>query len=58
MLIIGLWIDKINTKRIDNIIKEKYVNFLEHVLSNEKDSKKLIKIFENNKFKIKRDIQN
>ena len=56
MSIIGLWIDQINTKRIDNIVKEKYVSFLEHVLSSEKDSKKLAKIFENNKFKIKRDL--
>ena len=54
MSIIGLWIDKINTKRIDNIVKEKYVSFLEHVLSSENDSQKLIKIFESNKFKIKR----
>lgn len=55
MAIIGFWIDKINTKKIDNIVKEKYVSFLEHVLSTEKDQKKLIKIFENNRFKIKRD---
>jgi two-component system OmpR family sensor kinase len=56
MSIIGLWIDQINTKRIDNIVKEKYVSFLEHVLSTENDPQKLIKIFENNKFKIKRDL--
>ena len=56
MSIIGLWIDKINTKRIDNIVKEKYVSFLEHVLSSENDSQKLIKIFESNKFKIKRNL--
>ncbi len=56
MSIIGLWIDKINTKRIDNIVKEKYVSFLEHVLSSENDPQKLIKIFENNKFKIKRNL--
>ena len=56
MSTIGLWIDKINTKRIDNIVKEKYVSFLEHVLSSENDSQKLIKIFESNKFKIKRNL--
>ena len=56
MSIIGLWIDKINTKRIDNIVKEKYVSFLEHVLSSENDSQKLIKIFVSNKFKIKRNL--
>ena len=56
MSIIGLWIDQINTKRIDNIVKEKYVSFFEHVLSTENDPQKLIKIFENNKFKIKRDL--
>ena len=55
MGIIGFWTDKINTSKIDNIIKEKYVNFLEHVLSTENDQEKLIKIFENNRFKIKRD---
>lgn len=55
MAFIGSWTDKINTKKVDNIIKEKYVDFFEHLLSNEKDPKKLVQAFEDNKFKIKKD---
>lgn len=55
MGIIGSWIDKINTKRIDNLVKEKYAKFVEQVVQTQKNPEILKDIFEQHKFKIKKD---
>ncbi len=55
MGIIGSWIDKINTKRIDNLVKEKYAKFMEQVVQTQKNPEILKDIFEQHKFKIKKD---
>ena len=34
MGVIGSWIDNINSKRIDNLIKEKYLTLLEDIFKN------------------------
>ena len=55
MGIIGSWIDKINTKRIDNLVKEKYAKFVEQVVQTHTNPKDLKEIFKQHKFKIKKD---
>ena len=34
MAIIGSWIDNINSKRMENLIKEKYITVIEEIISN------------------------
>jgi two-component system OmpR family sensor kinase len=34
MIIIGVWIDEINSKRIDDLIKEKYLKVSNEILEN------------------------
>lgn len=51
MSIIGLWIDKINTKRIDDLIKEKYLKISNELLLNIDNKSKLEELI--NKYKLK-----
>lgn len=55
MAIIGFWIDELNSRRIDNLVKDKYVKFVEHLLLSGENSKDLIKLFEEHKFKLRND---
>ena len=36
MTIIGLWVDNINSKRMDNLIKDKYLKVIEEVFRKSK----------------------
>lgn len=55
MAIIGSWIDKINTNKINNLVKDKYLKFVEHLVETEKDPKELLETFKYYKLKIKKD---
>lgn len=41
MIIIGIWTDNINSKRIDNLIKQKYVKVANEILQNFENKEKL-----------------
>ncbi len=55
MAIIGSWIDNINSKRMENLIKEKYIKVIEEILKNIENEKTLNEIFQKNELKIKKD---
>lgn len=55
MAIIGSWIDNINAKRMENLIKEKYIHVVEEIISNIENEKALNETFEKYQFKIKQD---
>ena len=55
MSIIGFWIDELNNRRIDNLVKDKYVKFLEHLIQTENNLEKLTEILENNDFDTEED---
>lgn len=44
MIIIGIWTDNINSKRIDNLIKQKYVKVANEILQNFENKEKIKKI--------------
>ncbi len=44
MSIIGFWMDNINSKRIDNLIKEKYAKISYELLDNINESDKIQEI--------------
>jgi two-component system OmpR family sensor kinase len=46
MSIIGLWIDNINTKRIDDLIKQKYLDIANEILLNIENQSKVKELFE------------
>lgn len=46
MAVIGSWIDTINSKRIDNLIKEKYIKVVDDILKNFENKKYINEIFE------------
>lgn len=50
MAIIGFWIDELNNRKMDNLVKDKYVKYLEHLIQTEKNPQKLTQILENNDF--------
>lgn len=55
MAIIGSWIDNINSKRMENLIKEKYIKVIDEILKNIENEKVLNEIFQKNELKIKKD---
>jgi len=55
MAIIGSWIDNINSKRMENLIKEKYIKVIDEILRNIENEKVLNEIFQKNELKIKKD---
>lgn len=52
MTIIGSWIDKINTNRIDSLVKEKYIKVVDDILKNFESKNLVEQIFERQKLKI------
>lgn len=53
MAIIGSWIDNINSKRMENLIKEKYITVIEEIISNIQNENSLNEIFSKYQFKTK-----
>ncbi|RYA23022.1 sensor histidine kinase [Malaciobacter halophilus] len=51
MVIIGIWTDNINSKRIDKLIKEKYVKVANNILENYDNKAKIDKILKNHNLK-------
>ncbi|SKB47172.1 ArsS family sensor histidine kinase [Malaciobacter marinus] len=51
MIIIGIWTDNINSKRIDKLIKEKYVKVANNILENYDNKAKIDKILKNHNLK-------
>ena len=56
MAVIGSWIDNINSKKLENLIKEKYINVIEEILDNIENEELLNKIIKTNKLKQKTNI--
>ena len=56
MAVIGSWIDNINSKKMENLIKEKYINVIEEILDNIENEELLNKIIKTNKLKQKTNI--
>lgn len=52
MAVIGSWIDTINSKRIDNLIKEKYIKVIDDILKNFENKKFINEIFAKQNLKI------
>ena len=51
MSIIGFWIDEINSKRVDNLVKEKYIKISNELFENIDNKNQLTKLF--NKYGLK-----
>uniref|UniRef100_UPI0040481DBD ArsS family sensor histidine kinase n=1 Tax=Aliarcobacter sp. TaxID=2321116 RepID=UPI0040481DBD len=45
MTIIGFWIDSINSKRVDNLVKEKYIKISNELFENIENKNQLTKLF-------------
>ena len=56
MAVIGSWIDNINSKKMENLIKEKYIHVIEEIIDNIENEELLNKIIETNKLKQKTNI--
>ena len=52
MGVIGSWIDNINSKRIDNLIKEKYLTLLEDIFKNIENKTYINNLFQKNHLKV------
>lgn len=52
MIIIGSWMDKINSKRIENLAKDKYINIVETIIKNIDNKNAIEDII--NKYKLKK----
>ncbi|MEJ5167683.1 MAG: hypothetical protein WHU93_00820, partial [Arcobacteraceae bacterium] len=48
MTVIGIWIDNINSKRIDDLIKDKYIKTLNEILLNIDNQDKITYIIHKN----------
>lgn len=51
MAIIGSWMDSINSKRIDNLVKEKYIKIVNNIFENIENRAKINEIIKTNKLK-------
>ncbi|WP_368029967.1 ArsS family sensor histidine kinase [Arcobacter sp. s6] len=51
MSIIGFWIDEINSKRVDNLVKEKYIKIANELFENIENKNQLTNLF--NKYELK-----
>ena len=49
MITIGSWIDNINSKRMDNLVKEKYLKVIEDIFRNIENKNYINTIFQRNK---------
>ena len=56
MAVIGSWIDNINSKKMENLIKEKYIHVIEEIIDNIENEELLNKIIKTNKLKQKTNI--
>lgn len=52
MTIIGLWVDNINSKRMDNLIKDKYLKIIENIFMNSENLDNIEQLFMKNHLKI------
>lgn len=57
MTIIGLWVDNINSKRMDNLIKDKYLKVIEEVFRNIENKNHINYLFHKNNLKIMKDFK-
>ena len=57
MTIIGLWVDNINSKRMDNLIKDKYLKVIEEVFRNIENKNHINYLFYKNNLKIMKDFK-
>ncbi len=48
MITIGSWIDNINSKRMDNLVKEKYLKVIEDIFRNIENKNYINTIFQRN----------
>lgn len=55
MIIIGIWTDNINSKRIDNLIKQKYVKVANEILQNFENKEKIKEILKKYNLKYLKD---
>lgn len=56
MAVIGSWIDNINSKKLENLIKEKYINVIEDLIDNIENEVIVDKIIKTNRLKPKTNI--
>ena len=56
MAVIGSWIDNINSKKLENLIKEKYINVIEEIIDNIENEVIVDKIIKTNRLKPKTNI--
>ncbi|MCT7560366.1 ArsS family sensor histidine kinase [Aliarcobacter butzleri] len=57
MTIIGLWVDNINSKKMDNLIKDKYLKVIEEVFRNIENKNHINYLFHKNNLKIMKDFK-
>ncbi|MCR8710103.1 ArsS family sensor histidine kinase [Aliarcobacter butzleri] len=57
MTIIGLWVDNINSKRMDNLIKDKYLKVIEEVFRNIENKNHINYLFHKNNLKVMKDFK-
>ena len=56
MAVIGSWIDNINSKKMDKLIKEKYIHVVEEIIDNIQHEENLNEIFKKHKLRKKESI--
>lgn len=57
MTIIGSWIDTINSKRMDNLVKEKYLKVIEDIFRNIENKNYINSVFEKNQLELLKDFK-
>ncbi|MGE3298881.1 MAG: HAMP domain-containing protein, partial [Arcobacter sp.] len=57
MITIGSWIDNINSKRMDNLVKEKYLKVIEDIFRNIENKNYINTIFERNQLELLKDFK-
>lgn len=57
MTIIGSWIDTINSKRMDNLVKEKYLKVIEDIFRNIENKNYINSVFEKNQLELLKDFE-
>ncbi len=57
MTIIGSWIDNINSKRMDNLVKEKYLKVIEDIFRNIENKNYINSVFQKNQLELLKDFE-
>lgn len=57
MITIGSWIDNINSKRMDNLVKEKYLKVIEDIFRNIENKNYINTIFQRNQLELLKDFK-